>query len=140
MVCPDGQKTWAPRKNLKNLIALEFGIPVREQIPMIEIICEAITNTAPHAHQTIRQHAGFRDLGKYMLLAWDEGIQTLRDKRHYFVCQPQNENILEGIDPPKLANPKTIIDQSEGLGSRRSHSKNKKDDPPLNRGRTRSSL
>ena len=56
-----------------------------------------------------------------MLLAWDEGIQTLRDKRHYSLPQPQNKNLLGGIsDPPKLANPKTIIGQSEGLGRRRS--------------------
>ncbi len=83
-----GKKTWAPGKNLKNFIALEFGIPLREQIPMIESICEAITDTAPHVHEAIRQHAGFRDLGKHMLLAWDEGIQTLRDKRHYSLSQP----------------------------------------------------
>ena len=102
-----GKKTWAPGKNLKNFIALEFGIPLREQIPMIESICEAITDTAPHVHEAIRQHAGFRDLGKHMLLAWDEGIQILRDKRHYSLPQPQNKNLLEGIsDPPKLANPK----------------------------------
>ena len=91
---------------------------------MIESICEAITDTAPHVHEAIRQHAGFRDLGKHMLLAWDEGIQTLRDKRHYSLSQPQNENLLEGISSPqKLVNPKTIIGQSEGLGTRRSHSK-----------------
>jgi len=59
-----------------------------------------------------------------MLLTWDEGIQTLRDKRHYSPPQPQNKN-LSKVFPilPKLANPKTIVGQSEGLGNRRSHSK-----------------
>ena len=116
-----GKKTWAPGKNLKNFIALEFGIPLREQMVMIESICEAITDTAPHVREAIHQHPDFRDLGKHMLLAWDEGIQTLRDKRHYSLPQPQNENLLGGIsDPPKMANPKTIVGQSEGLGNRRS--------------------
>jgi serine/threonine-protein kinase HipA len=87
---------------------------------MIESICEAITDTAPNVRAAIQQHSEFRDLGKHMLLAWDEGIQTLRDKRHYSLSQPQNENLLGRIsDPKKLANPKTIIGQSEGLGRRR---------------------
>ena len=42
-----GKKTWAPGKKLKNFIALEFRI-LRGQIPLIESICEAITDTAPH--------------------------------------------------------------------------------------------
>ena len=123
-----GKKTWVPGKNLKNFVALEFGIPLREQISMIESICEAITDTSRQVHEAIRQHPGFRDLGKHMLLAWGEGIQTLRDKRHFSLPRPQSENLLEGIsDPPKLASPKTIIGQSEGLGNRRSRSKNRKD-------------
>lgn len=119
-----GKKTWSPGKNLKNYIALEFGIPLREQSLMIESICEAITDTAPKVREAISEHSGFRDLGKHMLLAWEEGIQTLRDKRHYSLPQPENENLLGGIsDPPKLANPKTIVGQSDGLGTRRSRSK-----------------
>ena len=119
-----GKKTWSPGKNLKNFIALEFGIPLREQSLMIESICEAITDTAPKVREAISEHSGFRDLGKHMLLAWEEGIQTLRDKRHYSLPQPENENLLGGIsDPPKLANPKTIVGQSDGLGTRRSRSK-----------------
>ena len=59
----------------------------------------------------------FRDLGKHMLLVRDEGIQSLRNKRHDSLSQHQNKNLLGGIpDPPKLANPKIIVGQSEGLG------------------------
>ena len=91
---------------------------------MIESIGEAITDTVPGVREAIRHHPGFRDLGKHMLLAWGEGMQTLRDKRHYSLSQPPNENLLGGIsDPPKLADPKTLIGQSEGLGTRRSRSR-----------------
>lgn len=125
-----GKKTWVPGKNLKNFVALEFGIPLREQIPMIESICEAITDTSSRVHEAIREHAGFRDLGKHMLLAWDEGTKMLRDKRHYSLSQPLHVDLLKGISaPPKLANPKTIIGESEGLGNRRSRSKKKKAAP-----------
>jgi serine/threonine-protein kinase HipA len=118
-----GKKTWSPGKNLKNFIALEFGIPLREQSLMIESICEAITDTAPKVREAISEHPDFRDLGKHMLLAWEEGIQILRDKRHYSLPLPER-NLLGGIsDPPKLANPKTIVGQSEGLGNRRSRFK-----------------
>jgi serine/threonine-protein kinase HipA len=119
-----GKKTWAPGKNLKTFIAREFGIPLREQSLMIESICEAITDTAPKVREAISEHSGFRDLGKHILLAWGEGIQTLRDKRHYSLPQLENKSLLRGIShPPKLANPKTIVGQSEGLGTRRSRSK-----------------
>ncbi|MFZ4388347.1 MAG: type II toxin-antitoxin system HipA family toxin [Chthoniobacterales bacterium] len=119
-----GKKTWAPGKNLKTFIAREFGIPLREQSLMIETICEAITGTAPKVREAIREHPDFRDLGKHMLLAWEEGIHTLRDKRHYSLPQQETENLLGGIsDPPKLANSKIIVGQSEGLGTRRLGSK-----------------
>jgi len=59
----------------------------------------------------------FRDLGKHMLLARDEGIQSLRNKRHDSLSQHQNKNLLGGIpDPPKLANPKIIVGQSRRVG------------------------
>ncbi len=119
-----GKKTWAPGKNLKNFIAMEFGVPLREQVPMIESICEAMIETAPRVREAIKEHPGFRDLGKHMLLAWDEGSRILRDKRHYSLPHPQHETLLAGIsDPPKLANPKIIVGESEGLGTRRSPSK-----------------
>lgn len=71
--------------------------------------------------EAIHQHPDFRDLGKHMLLAWNEGIQTLRDKSHHSLPQPQNENLLGGIsDPPKMANTKIIVGQSEAVGTRRS--------------------
>ena len=119
-----GKKTWASGKNLKNFIALEFGIPLREQGSMIESICEAITDSAPKVREAISEHPGFRDLGKHMLLAWEEGIQTLRDKRHYSLLLPENKNLLGEIsNPPKLKSPKTILGQSDGLGKRRPESK-----------------
>jgi hypothetical protein len=59
-----------------------------------------------------------------MLLAWEEGIQTLRDKRHYSLLLPENKNLLGEIsNPPKLKSPKTILGQSDGLGKRRPESK-----------------
>ena len=49
----------------------------------------------------------FRDLGKHMLLAWDEGIHSLQIKSHYSFSQHQNKNLLGGIsNHPKPANPK----------------------------------
>jgi len=101
-----GKKTWMPGKNLKNFIALEFGIPLREQVSMVESLCEAITDTAPRVQEAMEQHPAFRDLGKHMLQAWGEGIATLRDTRHYSLAQIPKDTLLAGIsDPPNLTNP-----------------------------------
>ena len=44
-----GKKTWAPGKNLKTF-GLEFGISLREQIQVIESICEAMLDFSAITH------------------------------------------------------------------------------------------
>jgi hypothetical protein len=52
-----------------------------------------------------------------MLLAWDEVSSHIETNATTPFSQHQNRNLLGGIsDPPKLANPKIIVGQSEGLG------------------------
>nr|HPH70230.1 type II toxin-antitoxin system HipA family toxin [Kofleriaceae bacterium] len=78
-----GKKTWAPGKNLQRFIAATFGIPPREQTQIIEAISDAVADVAPQVRQAMRQHAGFEDIGKRMLMAWAEGVRGLRDQRTY---------------------------------------------------------
>jgi serine/threonine-protein kinase HipA len=37
--------------------------------------------------QAMVQHPGFEDIGKRMLMAWAEGVQSLRDQRVYALGQ-----------------------------------------------------
>ncbi len=119
-----GKKTWTPGKNLSKFIAGTFGIPLREQSVMLERISDAVADTVPLVRERMSEIPEFRDIGKRMLLAWQEGVTSLRDRRVYSAGDWPADKLFEGIsDPPKLENPRTVLGRSPLLGSRSSRSK-----------------
>jgi len=76
-----GKKTWLPGKNLQKFVAATFGIQPKEQQHMVQAICDAVAEVGPLVRQAMVQHPGFEDIGKRMLMAWAEGVQSLRDQR-----------------------------------------------------------
>jgi len=67
----------------------------------------------------MKENAGFRDIGKRMLLAWQEGVTGLRDSRVYAAANGLVNKAFEGISAPsKLESPRKIIGRSQLLGNR----------------------
>jgi serine/threonine-protein kinase HipA len=117
-----GKKTWTPGKNLVKFIAGTFGIPPREQSIILESISDSVAETVPLVREKMAEHPGFRDLGKRMLLAWQEGVTSLRDRRVYAVGDWPANKAFEGIsDPPKLESPRSVVGRSPLLGDRSKH-------------------
>jgi serine/threonine-protein kinase HipA len=114
-----GKKTWTPGKILSKFISGTFGIPAREQSIILESISDSVAETVPLVREKMAEHPGFRDIGKRMLLAWQEGVTGLRDRRVYAAGDwPANE-AFEGIsDSPKLENPAKAVGHSPLLGDR----------------------
>ena len=105
-----GKKTWHPGKNLERFIAAQFGIAPREQAAIVERISDAVSDTAPLVREAMKEHPGFRDLGKRMLNTWAEGVSGLRDKRAYAMGDWTPGDAFTGFsDPPKLKAPKRVI-------------------------------
>jgi serine/threonine-protein kinase HipA len=97
-----GKNTWTPGKNLMKFIAGTFGIPVREQSIILESISDSVAETVPLVRRKMTEHPGFRDIGKRMLLAWQEGVTGLRDRRVYAAGDWPADKAFERIsDPPK---------------------------------------
>jgi serine/threonine-protein kinase HipA len=114
-----GKKTWTPGKNLGKFIAGTFGIPAREQSAILESISQAVSQTAPLVLQAMEEHPEFRDIGKRMLLAWQEGVTGLRDDRLYALGPWPAGKVFAGIsDPPKLENTSSVIGRSPLLAAR----------------------
>jgi len=114
-----GKKTWLPGKNLTKFIAGTFGIPAREQAALVESISEAIAEVVPLVHGKMQELPPFRDVGKRMLLAWEDGIMGLRDRHVYASGDWPASQIFKGIsDPPKLKNPRVTTGRSPLLGDR----------------------
>jgi len=112
-----GKKTWTPGKNLSKFIAGTFGIPAREQSIILESISDSVAETVPLVSEKIAEHPDFRDIGKRMLLAWQEGVTGLRDRRVYAAGDWPANKAFEGIsDPPRLENATGVIGRSPLLG------------------------
>jgi serine/threonine-protein kinase HipA len=115
-----GKKTWLPGKTLAKFITSTFGIPDREQKLMVERISDAVADTAPAVRKMMNDLAGFKDTGKRILAAWNEGVNLLREPRMYALDPWKSSEAFEGIsDPPKLENPRTVVGHSELLAGTR---------------------
>jgi serine/threonine-protein kinase HipA len=73
-----GKKTWTPGKTLQKFIAATFGVQPREQQHLVQAIGDAVADVRPMVRQAMAQHPGFEDIGKRILVAWDEGVRGLR--------------------------------------------------------------
>lgn len=114
-----GKKTWTPGKNLQRFIATTFGVPLREQVQLVEAISDAVAAVAPHVREAMQTHPGFSDIGKRMLMAWAEGINGLREERVYAVGNWEPGMAFTDFSaPPKLKSPKVKVGRSPLLGKR----------------------
>ncbi|NWB88061.1 type II toxin-antitoxin system HipA family toxin [Pseudomonas gingeri] len=114
-----GKKTWAPGKNLQKFIATSLGIPARQQGLMVEQISDAISDTASAVREAMSSHPQFAEIGKRMLLAWNEGVMGLHDKKVFSVSDWTAGEAFAGLSAPaKRSTPKEVIGRSELLGKR----------------------
>jgi serine/threonine-protein kinase HipA len=114
-----GKKTWSPGKNLSKFIAGTFGITLRGQSEILERISDAVADTVPAVRNKMSEIPEFRDTGKRMLLAWQEGVNTLRDRHMYSVGDWPANRAFEGIsDAPRLEVPRSVVGRSPLLAKR----------------------
>jgi serine/threonine-protein kinase HipA len=114
-----GKKTWSPGKSLGKFIAATFGVSVKAQVEIVEAISDAVSDIAPRVREAMTRYAAFEDIGKRMLLAWNEGVTGLRNKRVYGLQEWNPSSAFEGFsDPTPHSNEKAVIGRSEGLARR----------------------
>lgn len=114
-----GKKTWDPGKNLQTFIAATFGIPARGQAGIVEQIAAAIAEVGPQVRTAIIEHPGFAEIGKRMLLSWNQGLAGLCDKRTYALGDVALGNAFTGFSNPKPIKKKSeVIGRSDLLGKR----------------------
>src|SRR5215472_16902719 len=112
-----GKKTWTPGKNLSKFIAGTFGVPLREQSEMVERISDSVADVAPLVRNKMTDRPEFKDTGKRMLRAWQEGVNGLRDPRVYSAGDRPAGKVFDGIsDVPRLESPRSVVGRSPLLG------------------------
>jgi serine/threonine-protein kinase HipA len=114
-----GRKTWDPGKTLKSFITATFGLQPREQAAIIEQIGDAMTEAGPDIRAAMVQHPNFAEIGKRMLLAWQDGLAGLRGKRTYAMGDVALGAAFAGFSDPKPDKAKReVIGRSDLLGKR----------------------
>jgi len=114
-----GKKTWDPGKNLQKFMAATFGVSAKTQREIVEAVSDAVSETAPRVRDAMAQHPDFEDIGKRMLIAWNDGVTGLRARRVYDLPEWNPSPAFEGFsDPPRHPKTKVVIGRSEALGKR----------------------
>jgi len=112
-----GKKTWDPGKSLQTFIAATFGVQPRDQAGIVEQIGAAMAEVGPQVRAAMVEHPGFTEVGKRMLLAWQEGLAGLRGKRIYALGEVALGAAFTGFSDPKpVKTERQIIGRSDLLG------------------------
>ena len=114
-----GKKTWSPGKTLERFITATFGVEARHQRLLVEQISDAVSEVAPEVRAMMRRHPAFEDLGRRMLGAWREGIESLRSKRSYGLGAWAAGASFEVPTPKKQRPTRRVVGRSPLLGRRR---------------------
>lgn len=114
-----GKKTWEPGKHLQTFISATFGLPPREQVDIVDRIAAAMSEVGPRVRDAMAAHADFREIGKRMLLSWQEGMAGLRDKRVYSLGTATLGAAFTGFSAPDTAKSKReTVGRSDLLAKR----------------------
>lgn len=114
-----GKKTWDPGKNLQTFIAATFGLQPREQADIVEQIGTAMAEVGPQVREAMAEHPAFVEIGKRMLLCWQEGLAALRGKRTYAMGEMELGAAFTEFSEPKVMKPeRRVVGRSGLLGKR----------------------
>lgn len=114
-----GKKTWSPGRHLQTFITATFGMPTREQSKIVDQIGTAMVEVGFRVREAMKEHGAFAEIGKRMLLAWQEGIAGLRDKRVYAMGNIDlGEAFLGMSEPRRVKRKRQVPGKSELLGRR----------------------
>ncbi|HEY5849999.1 MAG TPA: type II toxin-antitoxin system HipA family toxin [Lysobacter sp.] len=98
-----GRKTWDPGRTLQQSIVKLFGVSARTQGQIVEQISTAIAEVGPAVRQAMEEYPAFHEIGKRMLLAWQEGLAGLRGKRTYDLGEADLGESFQRISDPEPA-------------------------------------
>jgi serine/threonine-protein kinase HipA len=77
----EGRSTWNPGKALERFLQTRCSVMPAGTKQRVERICDAMVAVAPQVIAAARRYPEFRETGKRMLHAWNDGMNSLRLQR-----------------------------------------------------------
>lgn len=74
----EGRSTWQPGKALERFLQTRCGVMPADTRQRVERICAAMLSVTPELIAATQEHEGFLEIGKRMLHAWNDGMNSLR--------------------------------------------------------------
>jgi serine/threonine-protein kinase HipA len=115
-----GSSKWMPGKPLETFLQVRCGILPEQARQRIERICEAMVDVTPMVIHAMDQYPHFRETGKRMAHAWNDGMNSLRLKKTWSLPsldQTIAQARFSDMKPMKPA-PREKIGRSPLLGKR----------------------
>lgn len=116
----EGRSTWNPGKALERFLQVRCGVMPADTRERVERISEAVVAVTPELIRTAKEHASFSEIGKRMVHAWNDGLNSLRLQRTW-ILPSLDAPIAEArfSDPrPMAPEPRQKLGRSPLLGSR----------------------
>ena len=116
-----GRKTWHPGKSLELFAQLSCNIQPKRLGEIVEETAQAMVEVAPEVVYATKQFPAFHEVGKQMLLAWEEGINSLRTNAVAIAEKSDMKAVLENArfsDPSSEIKSGSTIGRSALLGKR----------------------
>jgi serine/threonine-protein kinase HipA len=70
-----GTKKWRPCKLLERFAVVHLSLPKASVFSIFDRMAQAVTETDRSIPRYISEHPEFREVGKQMMAAWDEGLK-----------------------------------------------------------------
>lgn len=117
-----GRKTWQPGKTLQQFAQGVCGLSTSNYKLLVDQICQAAVDVTPQVLEAMQTYPEFHEIGKRMLLAWEEGIQEVSSSAR--ANGAPLKHMQDHLQSAKLSAPKSEpkiqrkTGQSELLGKR----------------------
>ncbi|MBU1358672.1 MAG: type II toxin-antitoxin system HipA family toxin [Gammaproteobacteria bacterium] len=116
----EGRSSWMPGKALERFLQTRCGVMPAQARERAERICQAIVEVTPGVVEAAGRYPGFRETGKRMLHAWNDGMNSLRLQKTWSLPS-LNLAIAEARFSdlkPMVPTPRVKIGRSPLLGKR----------------------
>jgi serine/threonine-protein kinase HipA len=77
----DGRSTWTPGKALERFLQIRCSVMPASTKERVERICDAMVTVMPQVIAATERYPEFRNTGKRMLRAWNDGMNSMRLQR-----------------------------------------------------------